>query len=80
MSCCSIQTLKLIAKEVARDQRDDLEVTAVLPGEARGSYAEVLLTCHPPGADATHLLIGVARDMSETAIRQRFAASLRAAL
>ena len=80
MSCCSMQTLKLIAEEVARDERKDLQVTAVLPGEARSSYAEVLLLAHPPGADATQILVGVARDMSETAIRQQFAASLRAAL
>jgi hypothetical protein len=79
MICCSIQTLKLIAEEVAREQRDDLQVTAVLPGEARGAYAEVLLVLRR-GAAATHLLIGVARDMSEAAIRQSFAANLRAAL
>ena len=80
MSCCSMQTLKTIAEEVARAERADLEVTAVLPGEARSSYAEVLLMRHPLDADAVQLLVGVARDLPEPMIRRTFAASLRAAL
>jgi hypothetical protein len=78
MTLSSLQTVRAIAEAVVRDGRDDLEVTAILPGEAHGTYAEVLLVRRRPEAEPVRMVIGIARDLSELAIRQSFAAKLRA--
>jgi hypothetical protein len=80
MPCCSIHTLKAIVEEVARRESRNLEVRAVMPGEAHGAYAEVLVANCRPGSSASRLLIGVARDLPEDVIRQTFADQLRALL
>ena len=74
----SLQTLKEIAEAVTRDERDDLEVTAVIPGEARGAYAEVLITRSSPGTGPAQMVIGVPRDLPEPDLRRTFTSKLRA--
>jgi hypothetical protein len=63
---------------VTRAERTDVEVTAVMPCESRGAYAEVLLTRRNPGGGPTQVLIGIARDLPEQDLRLAFSASLRA--
>lgn len=78
MSRKSIEAVKAIAEAVARAERTDVEVTAVMPCASRGAYAEVLLTRREPGNGPAQVLIGIARDLSEPDLRQAFSASLRA--
>jgi hypothetical protein len=78
MSRKSIQAVKEIAEAVTRAERIDVEVTAVIPCESRGAYAEVLLTRRDPGGRPAQVLIGIARDLPEPDLRLAFSASLRA--
>lgn len=73
----SVQAIREIAEAVARDEREPVEVTGVMPGEARGRYAEVLVVRRSPGAEAKQMLIGVARDLPEADLRDAIATKLR---
>jgi hypothetical protein len=73
----SIEVIKAIAEAVARDERSDVEITAIMPCEARGAYAEVLVTRRRPGAGPAQALIGIARDLPESELRRIFSARLR---
>jgi hypothetical protein len=74
----SIDIIREIVEAVARDERTDVEVTAVTPCEARGAYAEVLVTRRNPGNGPSQMLIGIERDLPEPDLRRRFSARLRA--
>ena len=73
----SVQTIREIAEAVARDERENVEVTGVMPGEARGVYAEVLMVRRAPGAEAKQIIIGVERHLSEADLRRTIATKLR---
>lgn len=74
MSRHTIQAIRAIAESVARDERTDLEVTAVMPG----GCAEVLVTRRVPGDRPAQIVIGIARDLSEADLRRAFSDRLRA--
>ena len=73
----SLKTVRAIAEAAVRDLPGNFTIAAVLPGEARGAYAEVLVVGTPCGAEPTRMLIGVNRESSESAIRESLAAKLR---
>ena len=72
----SLKTVRAIAEAAVRDLPGNFIVAAVLPGEARGAYAEVLVVGAVCGAEPTRMLIGVDRESSEAAIRESLAAKL----
>ena len=78
MSRQSIEFVREIAESVVRDEHDDVEITAIMPCESRGAYAEVLVTRRQPGAGPKQVLIGIARDLPEPDLRRTFSARLRA--
>jgi hypothetical protein len=79
MSRQSIEFVREIAEAVARDEHRDVEITAIMPCESRGAYAEVLVTRRgEPGAGPKQVLIGIARDLPEPELRRTFSARLRA--
>ena len=78
MSRQSIEFVREIAEAVACDEHRDVEITAIMPCESRGAYAEVLVTRREPGAGPKQVLIGIARDLPEPELRRTFSARLRA--
>ena len=72
----SLKTVRAIAEAAVRELPGNFTVAAVLPGEARGAYAEVLVVREQHDEEPKRMLIGVDRDSSESAIRQAFAEKL----
>lgn len=72
----SLKTVRAIAEETVRDAPGNFAIAAVLPGEARGAYAEVLVVGTNSANESRTVIIGVDRSLSETAIRKAFADSL----
>jgi len=72
----SLKTVRAIAEAAVRELPGNFTVAAVLPGEARGAYAEVLVVRQQRDEEPKRMLIGIDRDSSESAIRQAFAEKL----
>ena len=72
----SLKTVRAIAEATVRDLPGNFTVAAVLPGEARGAYAEVLVVGAQRGAEHKRLIIGIDRKATEFAIREALAAKL----
>jgi len=72
----SLKTVRAVAEAVVRELPGNFTVAAVLPGEARGAYAEVLIVREQRDEEPKRIVIGVDRDSSESEIRQAFAKRL----
>jgi hypothetical protein len=72
----SLKTVRAIAEAAVRELPGNFTVAAVLPGEARSAYAEVLVVREQRDEEPKRMLIGVDRDSSESEIRQAFAEKL----
>jgi hypothetical protein len=72
----SLKTVRAIAEAAVRELPGNFTVAAVLPGEARGAYAEVLVVRQHRDEEPKRMLIGVDRESSESEIRQAFAEKL----
>ena len=72
----SLKNVRAIAEAAVHDLPGDFTIAAVLPGEARSAYAEVLVVRAPLGAEPTRVIVGVDRQSTEFAIREAFAARL----
>ena len=72
----SLKTVRAIAEATVCDLAGNFTIAAVLPGAARGAYAEVLVVRAQRGGEPKRMLIGVDRDSPESAIREAFAAKL----
>ena len=53
----SLKNVRAIAEAAVRDLPGDFTIAAVLPGEARSVYAEVLVVRAPLGAEPTRVLL-----------------------
>lgn len=69
----SLKSVRAIAESAVRDLPGNFTIAAVLPGEARSAYAEVLVV---GDAEPSRVLIGVDRHSTELAIREALAAKL----
>ena len=72
----SLKAVRAIAEAAVRDLPGDFTIAAVLPGEARGPYAEVLIVGGHREAEQKRLIIGIDRHSTEFAIRETLAAKL----
>lgn len=72
----TLQAVRAIAEAAVKDVSTDFSVAAVLPSEAHGAYAEVLVVRTQTADEPKSLLIGVDRESSDVAIRAAVAASL----
>ena len=72
----SLKTVRAIAEETVRNAPGDFAIAAVLPGEAHGAYAEVLVVGTTGVNQSRTMIIGVDRSLSAIAIREAFAANL----
>lgn len=72
----SLRALREIAEAAVRDLPGDYAIAAVLPGEARGAYAELLVVSGQHDAEHRRLIIGIDRHATELAIRETLAAKL----
>lgn len=72
----SLKAVRAIAEAVVRELSADCTIAAVLPSEAHGPYAEVLVVRPQSGGEPKRVVIGINRDSSPFAIRAAFAAKL----
>jgi hypothetical protein len=74
----SLEQIKAIAEDVARETDDRPQIVGVLPGAGRGGYAEIVVVCQACGSGPRVLVIGVDRGVTEAILRQQLSTQLRA--
>ena len=71
----SLQLLREIADELARERNQRLQVIGVRSGD--GEYAEILLSVNECEVEPCRVFLGIFRDASQDAIRAAIAETLR---